>query len=148
MEPDPAHTVFSIPELLAHILGFLEPEDLMRARAVCRRWRGVKIQVRTPECITWLRSRVVDCVSDGNWHGLEAALGLGGRALAELLATEPPFRQPRGLASLGLSLDELLAAAELHRKAELTLRASCTFGGLRAARWLSARLQYTAADAR
>ena len=149
MEPSPIEAVFAVPELLAHVLGFLDLGAVSAARRTCHAWNAAKFRVQCgPADHKRVEDRVYQLVIDGGEIKLKATL-----AQVDLRATTRNMlavaaRYGRLEIAQWLA-DHLGSTAGDARKAHNhALRTACGRGHLEIAQWLASRFKLTPDDAR
>ena len=154
MEPSPFDAVFAIPELLAHILGFLELGDVPAARRTCRAWNATKFRVQCgPADHERVKKRVLQLVIKD--AGFELKVTLAQVDLDAATATHVEHNMLAIAAGHGrLAIAQWLAdhfgsTAGVARMVDnWALRTACERGYLETAQWLTSHFRLTPEDAR
>ena len=154
MEPSPIDAVSAIPELLAHILGYLSLDDISAARRTCRQWSTARIQVRcAPADIARVVRRAIGCLDYDDPDGFHDALELVGSVVAAHLVSHGPNTKSglfdeacvRGRLGIAQRLTDrfALTAADVRAYDNCTLRRACANGHLAVAQWLVDHFGFT-----
>ena len=154
MDPTPApiDAVFAVPELLAHVLGYLDLGDVPAVRCTCHAWSAAVFRVRCePADHKRVEGRVYQLVIDGSGTKLKAALAQVDLVTAALYARNMlvvAARYGRLEIAQWLAAHFGTTADDARITNNWALRTACERGYLKTAQWLASHFGLSPEDAR